>query len=222
MNTRFLVLAILVLGAIAIDARSAPAPKSLPVEKKETPKTVKFAKKEQPWKDVFAWLAETTGKPVITNCYPQGDFTFEGLADKEYTIGEVMDIFNESLLSNKQSQIYLLIQRECSFLLVPADEKIDPKALQRIGPAELAHRGETELVTLVLPVTCLDPDGVAPQIRKVMGPFGDAVPIKGNGVNQLILTDTVGNLRYIRKLIEDMETNKVEPPTRGAPRSISK
>src|SRR5262249_3648263 len=45
---------------------------------------------------------------------------------------------------------------------------------------------------------------IAPQIKKLMGPFGDAVPIPAPA-NQLELTDSIGNLRRIRETIKQIE-----------------
>jgi len=63
---------------IALDARSAPAPHIVPVEKKTTPKTVKVAFDNTPWRKVFEWAHRSNGQTVITNFQPTGSFTFQG------------------------------------------------------------------------------------------------------------------------------------------------
>jgi hypothetical protein len=183
-----------------IHARSAPVPKPAPVEKKETPKTVKFAKKEQPWTDVFAWLAETTGKPV-NGKGPTGTFTLPEEADKEYTIPEVIDVINEALLGQNPKEIYYLLNGERSFAIVPADEKIDLRLLPVVRTTDLGKHRKSELVVVVHPLQVLNADDVAPQIRKLMGPFGQVIPVTCFGFNDLIMIDTVANLADILEML---------------------
>src|SRR5258708_27851893 len=85
MRTRLLVVIVLVLGAVATDALSAPVPQTipqaLPVVKNEPPKTVKVAFVNASWHKVFRWLREETGKGVMS-CTPDGTFTLVA----EYTV----------------------------------------------------------------------------------------------------------------------------------------
>ncbi len=206
----FLPAVLLLLGGLAVGTSSGqPAKPDKPDKKEEAKeKTVKFAFDGKAWRAVFEWLAETTGKPVVTNFYPTGTFTFIGPANKEYTIPQVIDILNEALLSNSQTNKYYLINRERSFTLVPADERIDMVLLPRIIPDEMSKHGDTELVSMVLPLKTLVADDVAPQIKKMMGPFGEAIPMTHTNVNNLILLDTVGNLKLIVKMIDDIDKNE--------------
>jgi hypothetical protein len=175
----FLPAVLLILGGLAVGTSSGqPAKPEKPDKKEEVKqKTVKFSFDGKAWRAVFEWLAETTGKPIVTNFYPTGTFTFIGPANKEYTIPQVIDILNEALLSNSQTNKYYLINRERSFTIIPADEKIDMVLLPRINPEDMAQHGDTELVSMVLPLTMLLADDVAPQIKKMMGPFGEAIPM---------------------------------------------
>ena len=158
-------------------------------------KTVKFAMRDKTWREVFEWLAKATGKPVVTSVYPQGKFTFAGPADKEYTIPEVVDIINAALMSNRRTDKYYFINRERSFTIIPPDEKIDMVLLPRIQPEDLGKHGNSELVTMRLPLQSLDADRVAPFLRKLTGPYGEVIPMSHTGINSLILLDTVGNLK---------------------------
>ena len=62
----------------------------------------------------------------------------------------MIDILNEALLSSAQGNKYYLINRERSFTLIPADEKIDMVLLPRINPEDMSKHGDTELVSMVL------------------------------------------------------------------------
>jgi type II secretory pathway component GspD/PulD (secretin) len=168
-------------------------------------KRFSFEMRNKPWKDVLTWLTEVTGKPVITTFKPTGSFTFVGPPKKTYSIPEIIDSLNEGLL-NSMTQKYCLIHRERSFTLVPADEKIDGSLLPRVSAEDLDKRGRTELVSVVLPLRSLPVEDLAPEIKKMLGPFGEVIALKKS--NQLLLQDTAGNIRRIYQTIQGMEKPK--------------
>jgi hypothetical protein len=100
---------------------SAPAPKSAPVEQITTPKKVKVAFANARWHEVFGWLAEQTGKRVMS-CTPGGTFTLIGPPDKEYTVAELVAAINEAFAS--QAHQFILIEREKSFSLLTRDRVV--------------------------------------------------------------------------------------------------
>jgi hypothetical protein len=192
---RRLIFAVFVLGVAAVGSGFSQTSEAKKAGKEDSPKTVKFEMDNKSWQEVFAWLAETTGKPVISVYKPTGKFTYIGPANKEYIIGEVIDILNHSLRSNKRPQPYELIQRARSFSLIPADEKIDSVLLPRVRLADLAQHGESELVILVLPLTRLDAKKMATIVNVMMWPNGEVVPLTSGGLNSLILTGRAGKLK---------------------------
>jgi type II secretory pathway component GspD/PulD (secretin) len=166
-------------------------------------KPLTFEFRNTPWSTVLEWLSDQTGLAVITPLKPTGTFTFvPPQSHKSYSVPEVIDILNEALLSQK----YLLIRREHSLIIVPADEKIDPEFAPRLRPEDLEHRGRTELVSVVIPLHALKAEEVAPEIKKLLGPFGDVVVLKK--ANQVVVQDTAGNLRRVYQLIKDLEPRK--------------
>jgi hypothetical protein len=189
------VLAVTPQGALAVQVlprRPEPAP--------APGKRFSFSMHNKPWTPVFAWLSEVTGKPVVTTFKPTGSFSFTGPPNKTYSIPEIIDILNEGL-SAQATQKYCLIQRERSFILVPADEKIDPALIPRIDVSELDGRGRTELVSAVIPLRSLRATDIAPQIKKLLGPFGELHVL----ADRLIVQDTAGNLRRIWLMIRYVE-----------------
>ena len=108
MNARILILATLMLGAVTIPTRSVPAQQPAAIKQKQSPKTVKVAFVNAEWREVFKWLFEQTGKPIMS-CTPNGRFTLVGPPDKEYTIAEVIAAINEAFA--KQPQQFILIER---------------------------------------------------------------------------------------------------------------
>lgn len=205
MNARFPILAVVILGLLTVDLHSAPAP--APIEKKDPEKAVvHYGLKNTKWREVFEWLAEMTGKPVLALSYPTGTFTLEGPADREYTISEVIDLVSEELMSDPHPRKYFLLQRERSFVLVLVDKKIDMGLMAlRIRPEELEKHGNAEPVSMVFPLKSLNAEQIAPYLTKMKGPFGEVVPMTHSGVNQLIVFDSVRNLKQIREKIEELE-----------------
>jgi type II secretory pathway component GspD/PulD (secretin) len=187
-------------------AKPSDSAARLPVGKPETTakepeKTITFQMRNKPWNEVLEWLADQTGIPVSTDYHPTGTFTFIApkAGSQRYTIPQVIDIINEQLTSQK----YVLIRRSQTFTIVPADVKIDPSILPRVLPEELEKRGNTELVSVVLPLNSLVAEDIAPEVKQMKGPFGEVVAL--TKANQLLLQDTVGNLKRIRDTIQKLE-----------------
>jgi type II secretion system protein D len=199
-------LTLLTTGSFARACQSGPADQTVartlasPAQAAE--KTLAFEMRDKPWSSVLEWLSDQTGLPVITTYKPTGTFNFISPKKQQYTIPEIIDILNEALLAQK----YLLIRRDQSFTLVPADEKIDPAILPRVRVDDLGHRGNTEMVSVVLPLTSLVAEDLATEVKKMMGPFGEVVAMAK--ANQLVLQDTVGNVKRIVKTIKDIEENE--------------
>ncbi len=169
-------------------------------------KKIKLELRDRQWKSVIETIAEQAGLPLSAKSFPTGTFNLitPKTGSNEYTLPDLIDIINEALTTEKNAQ-YLLIRRSASLILVPADEEIDPAILPRLTVNELDDRGSTELVNVVLQLNALVAEDVAAAVRKIMGPFGKVVDFPQ--ANQLVLTDTVGNLRRIVKTLEDMEKN---------------
>jgi type II secretory pathway component GspD/PulD (secretin) len=186
---------------LAVPGKDPEAVKPVP-DKPDPARPLALNMNARPWTQVFEWLSDQTGLPIVARDKPQGTFTFIAPRNKKYSLPEAIDVINEALLAQK----YLLIRRPHSFVLVPADEKIDPSWLARVDVRDLDRHGNTELVEVVVPLTTISAEDVAPEIKKLLGPFGQVTPIRS--ANQLILQDTVGNLRRIGKTLVDIEKAK--------------
>src|SRR5262249_54032110 len=154
--------------------------------------------RNKPWADVFAWLGDVTGLPVIANTKPTGTFTFVSpKPGKGYTLTEVFDILNEALLPRN----YLLIRGGRGFTPVPADE--EPPAVPRLDPLrleDLEGRGQTELLSGVIHLRTLRAEEIAPDVKKLLGKFGAATALKA--ANRLVVRDTAANLRRVVRMIQ--------------------
>jgi RNA polymerase sigma factor (sigma-70 family) len=183
-----------------------------PPDKAEAPrpeeKTYTFEMRDQPWAKVLEWYAENSGLPFVGSFKPTGTFTFIPPRGKKYTLGEITDCINEALLGNGQTQRYLLVRRAASFTLLPADEKVDPVLVARVRLDELDKRGRTELVSVVLPLTSLKATELGPEVKKLLGSFGEVVVMEK--ANLLVLQDTTGNLRVIQQTVKEADAREAE------------
>jgi type II secretion system protein D len=157
----------------------------------------------KPWRAVFAWLTEITGKPVIAANLPTGSLTFVSSPGTMYSLPEIIDIVNFGLLSNSQTQKYYLIHQERVFQVVGADEKIDPALMPRVAVDQLPTRGRTELVQTVLQLKTTNAEETAVDIKPLLGPFGGVAAMPK--LNQLVVHDTAANLERLWKLVKGSE-----------------
>jgi hypothetical protein len=164
-------------------------------------KAISIEFRDRPWSAVFTWLSEQTGLPVVTQFKPTGTFTFiPPNPEKRYTMPEIIDILNEALMA-RQNDRYLLIRRESSFYLQPADEK--PELIPRVRVEDLKDRGKTELVSVMIQLRSLRADDIAPDVKKLLGPFGAVAVLKS--ANALLVEDVASRLRQVHQVIEDVE-----------------
>ncbi len=161
--------------------------------------TVNF--KDAKWDDVLDWFAAESGLLKILTVKPTGSTTLQPSKDRKYTISEVVDLLNEAL----QQQRFILIRRQVTFFIHPSDEPIDPTLVSRIEPSELNSRGKSEIVQVLIPLTTLNIEDTAPEISKILTPFGKLSSLAKT--NTLVIMDTAGNLARIYDLILKLETN---------------
>ncbi|MCS7045348.1 MAG: hypothetical protein NZO58_03225, partial [Gemmataceae bacterium] len=170
------------------------------------PKTYLFEMRDKAWRNVFEWLADTTGVPFTSTINVPGTFTFiaprTNGVPRKYTIPEIIDLINDVLIERK----FVLIRRPSSFIIVPADEPIDGSVVPRIDESELPERGKSEIVQIVVQLKKINVDEFAPSVKKLLSPFAQVVPI--DRFNQMILQDNVYNLQRVLRLIEDMDRNE--------------
>jgi hypothetical protein len=173
-------------------------------------KTFSLEMRDKPWKQVLEWYADISGLPFVGNSTPTGTFTFLPRGGKRtYTLTQITDFLNEALLAKK----YLLVRRKASFTLLPADERIDRTLLPRIRLDDLDKRGRTELVTLEIGFKKLSAEDFGPEVKKLLGPFGEVIVLEK--ANQLILQDTAGNLRRIVDILKKVDAAKAESKQYG-------
>ena len=172
----------------------APQGSTSPNEKRVS---VNFNK--APWPTVLDWFKDESGLIPVLTVQPTGSVTIVSPKDVKYTISEVVDVLNDAMMQQK----FILIRRQVSFFIHPSDEKLDPILAPRIELSELASRGRTEIVQLLLPLKTLNVEDTAPEIKNLMSVFGSISTLTKS--NTLVLTDTAGNIRRIYDMIQQIE-----------------
>ena len=202
--------AIFSLGVVRAQGPDKGDKKDAPKEQaKEAPKTYGLEFSKAPWNQVLAFLTQITDLPVISPNLPTGAFTFvspkmsDGTA-KKYTVPEIIDILNESLLQQK----YMIIRRLASITVWSADEPLDPILIKNVTVDELPEIGKTEMVKITYACKNMSAENVAPSIKKILGPFGQVIPM--DEVNRLILVDSGANLRAALAMIKEIDAGGTE------------
>jgi type II secretory pathway component GspD/PulD (secretin) len=162
-----------------------------------------FEMRSMPWATAFEWLSDKTGLPVISaQKQPKGSLNIIS-PKKKYTLAQVMDIFNESLMDQK----LVLIRGPKSFTLVPAEKsKIRPGLVPRVRLSDLEGRGRTEIVSVILRLRQVPAEEFKDDITKLQGPFGNLIVL--TRANQLIVQDTVDNIENILRAVEDIRESQ--------------
>ena len=152
------------------------------------------------WKEVLAWLAKESGLIFLSTENPTGTLTLS--SESQYTLPQLIDLLNEVL----EHKNWVVIRREHSFLIHPANVKIPREILHQITLEELETRGNTEVVQIVIPLKTRDAGTVLPQAKQLLSQYGDATAF---GMNRLIVLDKAKNIKNIVALL----ANDIDDPT---------
>jgi hypothetical protein len=165
-----------------------------------------FSMDNKPWRDLIDWLADHSGLAYASNYKPAvGTFTFIAPKGRLYTLSEIFSIVNEVLQSDSPNG-YVLFRRRFTFRSAPTDEKIPQRELALISLDEMKARGPHEPVKVALPLSTLAATDIVPRVEKLLSPFGSVTV--SSEANQLVVLDTVGKLREIRRMIKDAEARE--------------
>ncbi|HYV34408.1 MAG TPA: VIT domain-containing protein [Gemmataceae bacterium] len=171
-------------------------------------KTFTLANGVVPWGQTLETLSDITGLPILGPSRPIGNLKFTPAIDpktgraKQYTEAEIIDVLNESLLDQK----LMIIRREASIMLWPADEPLPLELVKHVQVEDLYKLAKTEFVRINYQLFSMQADIFAPSVKKMMSPFGQVIPL--DEANQLIMIESVGNLREIVKTIGSIENDE--------------
>jgi len=176
---------------------------------------LRFKFRFQRWVDVLEEVARQAGLSLVLDSPPPGTLNYTD--DKEYTPTEAIDLLNSVLLTKG----FTLIRRDRMLVCVNIEDGIPENLVPQVSLDELDYRGKFELVRVSFPLEKRPAATVAEEIKPLMSPLGKVVPLPSTG--QLLVTDTAGNMRAIRALIQAMppapaaaataaDSSKPEPP----------
>jgi len=166
---------------------------------------IRFTFNQETWSRVIDWFAEQADLSLVTEIYPEGTFSY--IDEAYYTPEQALDVINSVLLTKG----FTMIRRGRMLMLINLEEKdkIPTGFIDTISPTDLDKRGEYELVAVLFDLDKLQPEDAETELQKLIGPQGSVVPLPKS--RQVLVTETAGRLRAIRKVIERVE-NPDGPP----------
>jgi len=150
-----------------------------------------------PWKDVLEWFAAQADLSMVLDAAPTGTFNYKDT--REYTPGEAIDLLNSVLLTKG----YTLIRRERMLMLINLEDGIPPALVEQIPQEKLDERGKFELISVLFQLNKMTPENAQAEIEKMIGRQGAVVVLAS--AKQVLVTETVGRLLTIRRMIEAVE-----------------
>lgn len=153
------------------------------------------------WDVAFAWLEKITGQRLITTYRPSQTLTLKVV---DLAVPDIIDLYNEALAGEK----YILVRREQSFSIYPADEKLPKDVIRRVTVADLPDLGKSEFVSVMIPLKNLVAADMATQVKKMLSNFGDVYAF---GTNNLVIEDKVGNIRTLMANLKELTENDNGP-----------
>jgi len=158
---------------------------------------IRFDYDQQEWKTLIEWFAEQADlslQPIDEP--PPGTFTYRD--DREYTVAEAMDVLNHALMMRG----YSLVRNGKMLVLVNRQEGIPQGLIEEVSPDQLDQRGYYEVVKTVFDVQGLDPAAIRQEIEPLVAEEHRGSLSLVASANQLMVQETAGNLRTIRRIIE--------------------
>jgi type II secretory pathway component GspD/PulD (secretin) len=175
-----------------IEASFNPQPASVsPAVDPERPFSFSF--RYAPWADVLQLFATKAGLTLDLTEIPPGTFNY--LDGRRYTPIEALDILNGYLLPKG----FVLVRRDQFLVVANISTGIPPNLVPDVLPEELDNRGKNELMSVVIPLSGLDAEVAANEIRELVGPQGKVSALKNT--NSVVVTDIGSNLRRIYRLL---------------------
>ncbi len=157
----------------------------------------------EPWEGVLKWLAKQADMALQSDVIPPGSFSYRDKS-RSYSVRETMDIMNGAMLNTG----YTLIRRGRLLKCIDLEQDIAPDVIREFAelvssPAELARRGDFEIVRYIFSLSRLDPENSQKEIKGMLSVLGSAVSIPSAG--QIIVTDTAANVRAIAEVVKRAE-----------------
>ena len=128
---------------------------------------------------------------------PEGTFSYQDT--REYTVAEGIDLLNNVLMLKGVT----LVRNEQQLMVVDL-EQIPEQLIPNVTSDRLGDRGRYEIVNCTFNLEFARADDLEPEIRDLVDDnYGRVIAIRL--ANQLVIRETVGNLRSIKALVDDAE-----------------
>ncbi len=150
-----------------------------------------------PWEDVINWFADRAELSVLKETLPPGTFNYRD--SREFTPIEALNLLNKALLIKG----YRLIKAEQMLIVINLEDGIPPDLVTTISLDELDELSEYDFVRVLFELEKFDPQEAEQEIQKLVGPQGSVVVMPKT--RQILVTDTVNNLKTIRRVIQRIE-----------------
>ncbi|MCK4624929.1 MAG: hypothetical protein KAV00_06440, partial [Phycisphaerae bacterium] len=173
-----------------------------PVVSKVEPANIRFQFEGETYRDVVRFISRAAGKPVIGDLKPiEGTLTY--FDAKPYTYSEAIGIVNQFL----QLRGFTLMETNRYLKLVSLKEVARQPDLPVVHTgldAEPRRRGD-QIVTTIIPLHYIDAADIIEVVKPMVHSFGTVSTMgKGKGKG-IIITDCIGNIRRIQRLLSAID-----------------
>ncbi len=147
----------------------------------------------QPWPDVLQWLANISKCSLDWQELPNDYLNLT--TQRPYTLDEVRDLINRHLIARGYTSI-----QSGEVLSVFKIEKLDPSLVRRVSEDQLYDLKPYDFakVSFELPAG-MEVDKAKEDVKQVLNPTAKIFPLVSS--KQLLLVDTVANLRTVSELL---------------------
>ncbi len=160
---------------------------------------VRFTFQEAPWPEVLGEFAQWSGLTLDLTDTPPGYFSY--FDNRSHTPAEAIDILNGYLLPRG----FVLLRRDRFLVVLKTDNAMLANLIPTIDLADLAKRGDNELIRIVVAVEEINPEVAAGEIRGLLGPYGAATALESS--QSLLMQGFGGTLRQALEVL-----GKSKPP----------
>ncbi len=202
------VLIVAVAHPMRVEAQDVPAAVASAATPTDPDAVLEFSFDGAPWRGVIQWLADSSDLALHVGGLPTGSFTY---SDRNtFTPQEAIDRVNLFLLP----QGFSLVR---SGKLLSVINLTDPRSMQQLNALaklvtveELNQLSDHDVVKCIFPLGELDAEDAVEELNALSLMTPPAVFAK---TNQLMITDTAGNLRSVRTILAAFEPHALDNGT---------
>jgi hypothetical protein len=168
--------------------------------------TVVFDAAPTPWARVLENLVDHTGLPYLSTIpAPHGTFTAPPGKQGKLPLREAVDLINRALAPEQ----FVLMRRADSWTLVDTTNRVPISLLPILtDPESLEMLADSEPALLFLRLRHAKAPAVAAEVRKRLGPLGQATPLED--LAGLLMVDSAANLKRLSGIVRAADVPEKE------------